>query len=309
MKILRTLIRFFNISSLSVFKIGLKHKIILLPVSYYIPIANILALAKSKSWRKKTPLSGIIFNTKEQIRNLKKIMLPFINEYKDGNFYENALNEKKGLGYGAIEAQALYGVIRAFKPKKIIEIGSGISTHCMIVAGAKNITCIEPFPSNFITNLNKTNKKIKLIKKKVQKVDTVFFKTLSKNDILFIDSSHTLTIDSDITKIYLEILPVLKKGVIIQIHDIFFPYNYQRDANNSTMQWMETQLLQAFLINNKNIEIIFSMSYLHYEASSELKKVFPIYKPHKDVNGIANSMLHVPKKDGYFPSSIYLRVK
>jgi len=308
MKFLRSLIKSFNISVLSVFRLGLKYNIIILPVSYYIPIANILDLRKDKLWRKKTPLSGIIFNTKEQIRNLKKIMLPFINEYKDGKFYENALKEKKGLGYGAIEAQALYGVIRAFKPKKIIEIGSGVSTHCMIVAGAKDITCIEPFPSNFITNLNNANKKIKLIKKKVQKINTAFFKTLSKNDMLFIDSSHTLKIDSDITKIYLEILPVLKKGVIIQIHDIFFPYNFQRDADNSPLQWMETQLLQAFLINNKNIEIIFSMSYLHYEASSELKKVFPIYNPQKDINGIASSMLNVPKKDGYFPSSIYLKV-
>ena len=232
-------------------------------------------------------------------------MSPFIDEYKDGKIYENAAKQDMGLGYGAIEAQALHGIIRNFKPNKIIEIGSGVSTYCMIKAGAKNITCIEPFPKNFLTN----NKKIKLIKKKVQKLDLNIFKSLAKNDLLFIDSSHTLKVDSDLSTIYLEILPILKKGVIIQIHDIFFPYNFQRDANNTTYQWMETQLLQAFLINNKNIDVIFSMSYLHYEAPNELKKLFPIYKPQKDINGIAEGMFNVPKNQGYFPSSIYLRVK
>lgn len=305
MKIMKLIKQYFNISHLSIFKLGLKFNMIILPLHFYIPITNILNLKKDKSWRKKTPMHGIDFKIQNQLSNIKKIILPFVNEYKDGKIYNDAIKNKIGLGYGPIEAQALYGVIKYYKPKKIIEIGSGVSTYCMIKSGAKNITCIEPYPSNFL----KKNKEIKLIKKKIQKIDLDIFKTLSKNDILFIDSSHTLKINSDLTKIYLEILPILKKGVIIQIHDIFFPYNFQRDADNSFYQWLETQFLQAFLINNKKIEIVFSMSYLHYEATNELKKIFPMYKPQKDKNGISKSMLATPKKDGFFPSSIYLKVK
>ena len=304
MKLLKLILKRFNISHLSIFKLGLKFNLVILPYHFYVPVSNILELNKDKSWQKKTNLKGINFNKLNQISNIKKIMLPYFSEYKNGKIYQDATRNNYGLGFGAIEAQALHGVIRHIKPNKIIEIGSGVSTYCMLKAGAKNITCIEPYPSKFLVK----NKKINLIKKNIQKINLDIFKSLSKNDLLFIDSSHTLKINSDLTKIYLEILPILKKGVIIQIHDIFFPYNFQRDANNSIYQWMETQLLQAFLINNNKIEIIFSMSYLHYEAPNELKKLFPIYKPQKDINGIAKSMFKTPKNEGYFPSSIYLKV-
>tara|TARA_X000000950_G_scaffold286919_1_gene397307 strand:- start:1011 stop:1922 length:912 start_codon:yes stop_codon:yes gene_type:complete len=302
---IKLLKKFFNISYKSIFKFGLKYKMIIVPDHFYVPMANILQLKKDTSWKKKTKMNGLNFNKKTQIKNINKILYPYLEEYKDGKIYNNANNSKIGLGYGFIEAQALFGVIKYFKPKKIIEIGSGVSTFCMLNSGGKNITCIEPNPSNFL----KKNKEIKLIKKKIQKVNLDLFKSLSKNDLLFIDSSHTLKINSDLSTIYLEILPILKKGVIIQIHDIFFPYNYQRDADNSYFQWLETQLLQAYLINNKNIEVIFSMSYLHYEEPNALKKLFPLYKPQKDSKGIAKSMFSTNKKNGFFPSSIYLKVK
>ena len=165
MKIFKLIKKIFNISHLSIFKFGLKLNLVILPDHFYVPVSNILELNKDKSWRKKTPLKGINFDKKDQISNIKKIMLPFFSEYKDGKIYKNAIKSDLGLGYGAIEVQALHGVIRHIKPNKIIEIGSGVSTHCMLKAGAKNIICIEPYPSKFLIK----NKKIKLLKNNVQK--------------------------------------------------------------------------------------------------------------------------------------------
>ena len=285
---------------LGLFKFGLKFKVIILPDYYYIPVSNILDLNKDKSWQKKSDLNGIKIDLENQIKNIKKIVLPFRDEYKNGEIYNEALKLNSGPGYGVIEAQALHGVIRYYSPKKIVEIGSGVSTHCMLSAGAKNITCIEPYPSNFI----KKNTKIKLIKKKLQHCDIKIFEDLSAGDFLFVDSTHTLKIGSDVSKIYLEIIPKLKPGVIIHIHDVYFPYNYTRNINNTMFQWLETQMLQALLIDNSKIEILFCMSHLHYEFSNVLKEIFPMYEPQSDTDGIATN-----SDKGFFPSSIYLITK
>ena len=294
---------------LGLFKFGLKFKVIILPDYYYIPVSNILDLNKDKSWQKKSDLNGIKIDLENQIKNIKKIILPFQDEYKNGEIYNEALKLNAGPGYGVIEAQALHGVIRYYSPKKIVEIGSGVSTHCMLSAGAKNITCIEPYPSNFI----KKNTKIKLIKKKLQHCDIEIFENLSAGDFLFVDSTHTLKIGSDVSKIYLEIIPKLKPGVIIHIHDVYFPYNYTRNINNTMFQWLETQMLQALLIDNQKIEILFCMSHLHYEFSNDLKEIFPMYEPQKDIDGICVNKvkyyLNVFPDKGFFPASIYLITK
>jgi predicted O-methyltransferase YrrM len=285
---------------LKIFKLGLKFKLIILPAHYYVPISNILDLKKDKSWQKKSNLYGIKINLNQQIANIRKIVLPFKDDYKKGELYDKAQKLNAGPGYGVIEAQALYGVIKYFKPKKIIEIGSGVSTYIMLNADAKNIVCIEPYPSKFL----KKNTKLTLIKKKLQHCDNKMFENLSKGDFLFIDSTHTLKIGSDVSKIYLDIIPKLKPGIIVHIHDIYFPYNFQRDANNTMFQWLETQMLQALLVNNSKLEILFCMSHLHYKNPDQLKKIFPMYYPQKDNNGIS-----LNNDRGFFPSSIYLITK
>ena len=285
---------------LTIFKFGLRLKLIILPDYYYVPVSNILELNKDRSWQKKSNLEGIEINVGRQLQNLRKIVLPFKEEYKNGDLNDEAVKLNAGPGFGVIEAQALYGVIRYYCPKKIIEIGSGVSTYMMISAGAKSITCVEPYPSNFL----KKNTNIKLVKKKLQHCDEKIFEDLSHGDFLFVDSTHTLKIGSDISKIYLDIIPKLKPGVIIHIHDIYFPYNFSRDANNTMFQELETQMLQALLINNSKIEILFCMSHLHYENTTELKKIFPMYEPQKDYNGIS-----IDEGKGFFPSSIYLITK
>jgi len=302
--IIKTIKKLFKIHYINIFKLGLRFKLIILPDHYYIPIANILELQKNKSWRKKSKLKGIDFNIKKQIKNLNTIIYPERKNYIDGKIYNEAQKNGYGQGFGKIEAQALYAITKNLKPSKIIEIGSGSSTYCMLKAGAKNITCIDPFPSQIL----KKQKKIKLIEKNVQNIDVKKFQSLNKNDFLIIDSTHTLKIGSDVSYIYLEILPQLQEGVIVMIHDIYFPYNYQRDADKSMYQWMETQILQAFLINNPKIEILFCLSYLHYLKPNFLKKIFPSYKAQKDKNGIAKSMLNSPKNEGDYPCLFCLKI-
>ena len=45
-------------------------------------------------------------------------------------------------------------------------------------------------------------------------------------DVLFFDGSHRVFQNSDVTVFFLEVLPLLASGVLVQIHDIFLPADY-----------------------------------------------------------------------------------
>ena len=138
-------------------------------------------------------------------------------------FYHN----NGSYSYG--DAEYLYNIVRYFKPSKFIEIGSGNST-LMVRNAVKanqfenknytcNHTCIEPYEQPWLEQLD-----VKLIREKVEHLDYSIFKNLEKNDILFIDSSHIIRPEGDVLFEYLELLPLLKPGVIVHIHDIFTPF-------------------------------------------------------------------------------------
>jgi hypothetical protein len=106
------------------------------------------------------------------------------------------------------------------------------------------------------------------------------------------------------------VLPRLHKGVIVHFHDIFLPYDYQQDVDQTFLHWAETSLLHAFLISNERVKIIACLSHLHYERKDVLREVFPEYNPQADVNGLR------PEKYKsfdpileHFPSSIYIQIQ
>ncbi len=124
------------------------------------------------------------------------------------------------------DAIALYGMVRHFKPARIIEIGSGNSTFIARAAvddGKLNthITAIDPHPRRDIAQAAHT-----VINVPLEATDLAFVETLDANDILFFDGSHQTFQNSDVTVFFLDVLPRLRPGVIVQIHDIFLPYDY-----------------------------------------------------------------------------------
>jgi hypothetical protein len=123
-----------------------------------------------------------------------------------------------------------------------------------------------------------------LIIEKVENVDESVLIDLAENDILFIDSSHTVKPLGDVNYLFLKIIPQLNPGVIIHVHDIFFPVEYlpYHFFNNRLKQfWQEQYLLHAFLMFNREFEIIISMSYMHFKYQDRLKELFPWYSPER----------------------------
>jgi hypothetical protein len=148
-----------------------------------------------------------------------------------------------------------------------------------------------------------------LIESPVQAVDFEVFDLLDAGDLFFIDSSHSIAPGGDVLYLFLEILPRLKPGVIVHVHDINFPYNYKRDILKTYIQSGETALLQAYLTDNSRVRVVFCLSQLHYEAPDQMKEIFPEYEPQFAENGLVpDDTAAFHSHDTHFPSSIYLQV-
>ena len=107
-------------------------------------------------------------------------------------------------------------------------------------------------------------------------VDLDFFSQLGSSDILSIDSSHTVKIGSDVNYLFLEVLPRLKPGVIVHVHDIFLPFEYRRDwVLDEFRFWTEQYVLQSFLTFNSEFEVLLANYYLSHYHQEQLKATFP----------------------------------
>ncbi len=157
-----------------------------------------------------------------------------------------------------LDIVALYTLLNEFKPKKYIEIGSGNSTKVARKSIKDNklqtkIISIDPFPRANIDHLADT-----VIRQPLENMTdyTMITQELEANDILFIDNSHRCLPNSDATVCFLELLPQLKPGVIVHIHDIYLPYDYPQ--NMCDRFYSEQYVLAAFLLANPaKYEVLF----------------------------------------------------
>jgi hypothetical protein len=104
---------------------------------------------------------------------------------------------------------------------------------------------------------------------------------LDPGDILFIDSSHGVKIEGDVNYPFLQVVPRLKPGVIVHIHDVFLPFDYRRDwmIMEQFRFWSEQYLLQTFLTLNPEFEVLMANNYLNYCHQEDLKATFQLCHP------------------------------
>lgn len=228
-------------------------------------------------------LPGIDMNVTEQLkliglfRYAEELSQIPVNGTPQGVFsFQNGQFE-----YG--DAELLYSVIRHFKPKKIVEIGCGQSTLIARLAEAKNLVenakhscehvCIEPYENSWLENTGAT-----IIRQRIEKLDSALIAALDENDILFIDSSHMIRPQGDVLHEYLCLLPILKPGVLVHIHDIFTPRDYPEQwVMGDRRLWNEQYLLEAFLSLNEEFRIILAANFLAHGYREFVAPACPLF--------------------------------
>ena len=166
--------------------------------------------------------------------------------------------------YGPGDALVLAGMLGKFRPRRVIEIGSGFSSACMLDAAEEHglqthFTFIEPYPMTLFWHLTEQDREAcRVIQSPVQNVDLAVFDELQSGDFLFIDSTHVMKSGSDVNFELFEILPRLKPGVIVHFHDTFWPFEYPTDwLIHLRYAWNELYGLRAFLMYNDRVSMLF----------------------------------------------------
>lgn len=263
------------------FSLWQEHGVHITPVHFYQPIPDTRTLPESL-WERRNELVGIEMNDPVQLDLLCNCFPEFRNEYE--RFPTSAATARPGQfhfdngRFDGTDALVTYCMVRHFRPRRIIEVGSGysslISGQAAVENGNTPLICIEPFPLDFLAQgfpgLDS------LLQKKVEEVGLEFFSQLGEGDILFIDSSHTVKIGGDVNYLFLEVLPRLNPGVIVHVHDIQFPFDYRREwVAGECRFWTEQYLLQAFLAFNCDFEVLFANHYLADQYLNAFQATFP----------------------------------
>ena len=126
-----------------------------------------------------------------------------------------------------LDAAATYAIVRAYKPPRIVEVGSGHSTRFLARAAkdggfTTQITAIDPKPRAHLAGLDA----VSLIRATLQDAGLDVFSQIRAGDVVFIDSSHVLMPGSDVDLLLNRVIPALPAGVLVHIHDIFLPDGY-----------------------------------------------------------------------------------
>ena len=190
--------------------------------------------------------------------------------------------QNPAYGYG--DATTLRAMILHHRPRRLIEVGSGWSSACTLdtldEAGlATEVTFIEPYPQLLRELMWPADReRVEILEAPVQEVPLSRFDVLEENDILFIDSTHVLKTGSDVVHELGEILPRLKPGVVIHIHDVFYPFEYPREwAVVENRSWNELYALRAFLAFNRSFEVVFFNDFFAQLARPVLERDCPSF--------------------------------
>jgi hypothetical protein len=271
----------------------LKWKCLPVPVHFYSPIPDLEDLEKRGIWDARSAMPGVDWNPPGQLELLTALGEKFGSECRWPRnpprevhaFYTN----NPSFSFGC--AAALHSMVRYYRPRAVIEIGSGMSSRVMSAALELNhredhcadYQIVDPYPGEAVRS--GLPRLTRLHAERVETLDPGFFERLGANDILFVDSGHVVKTGGDVNFLVLEVLPRLRPGVIIHFHDISLPDEYARCyATNPRfrMFWTESYLVQAFLAFNGEFEVLLSMHYLMKDHSDAFASAFPAYDPTAD---------------------------
>lgn len=255
---------------------------------YYSPIPDLEALPEDV-WRRCSELPGLDLRPSAGIELLETELAEFVAEFdvplenprRAGVFFLRNGN------FESVDAELLYAMVRWAKPATVLELGSGFSSLLINQAARRNRddgvgtqhVAYDPYPREAILGDALTSP-TRFEARSATDVPLAAFEALEPGDILFVDTTHTVKVGSDVNFIVLEALPRVRPGVFVHFHDIFLPAEYPRTwFADMAYYWNEQYLLQAFLAFNDAFEILLPAQAMARAHPDRLASVVPSFGP------------------------------
>lgn len=249
------------------------------PGHFYSPLTAATDVRRAVAW-KRTPgrdrVPGVELHEAEQVA-LATSLAEELGQPFDGPRYTPSNSM-----FGPADAAVYRSMLRHQRPRRVMEIGSGFSTALALdtVDYPVELTCVEPYPDRLLGLLRPGDTdRLKLLRSPVQDVPLETYAKLESGDLLFIDSTHVAKAGSDVLWLFLQVLPRLAPGVVVHVHDVFWPFDYPDDWLREGRDWTENYLLHAFLVGNSGYEILLFSSWLWQEHPELVPKALATENP------------------------------
>lgn len=259
------------------------------PGHFYSPIVDTAAVAPLyQPGANPQRLAAIEIDAEVQLATWERLLpylqsQPFRDEKTPGlrYFFNNP-------AFAHADGAILHAMLRSHRPRRLVEVGSGYSSACAIdtidlfLGGEVELTFIEPYPQLLEELIEQPRlSRCTVVPHSVQRADPRIFEALEAGDILFIDSTHVMKTGSDVCHELFDILPRLKAGVLIQLHDIFWPFEYPPAwVLQENRSWNELYGLRAFLMYNQTFQIEFFSDYFFQNFLPRIEAEFPTMLKH-----------------------------
>lgn len=199
--------------------------------------------------------------------------VPYQSSASNGFWFDNG-------SFTDFDAVVLYCLLRHLKPKRYVELGCGFSSLMSSRALERNHQERAACEASFCDPEPRLDLNLcygRLVKKRVQDLPLEMFTALNSGDVLFIDTSHVLKLQSDIEVELLRILPSLASGVWVHVHDVFTPYDYPEDwvKRPVRLAFNEQYALECLLSGGKRYEVAIPLHCLVREHPAEMRQFFP----------------------------------
>src|SRR6266540_4540947 len=227
---------------------------------------------------------GIDFRVDEQ----QRLLLKMVELYPEFDWSENPIPGRRfhfGQGwYAQADSICLYSMLRLFRPRRVVEIGSGFTSALMLDVNDRflgrhtELTFVDPYTDRLDLILSREDgSQARIIRERVQDAPANIFTELENGDFLFIDSSHVSKVGSDVNFLFFEVLPNLPIGVFVHFHDVFWPFEYPAKWVAEGRSWNEAYLMRAFLTFNDSFEIVFWVPFAALRWRDLITKRMPAY--------------------------------
>ena len=204
-------------------------------------------------WAAPRAMPGVALDVDEQVAALAALE-PHLVALPDGFDPGNPM-------YGPLDAAVLGAMLARERPSRVVELGSGWSSRIIAASGTRH-EVFDPY--------GEVGERVR-----AQDVPLEVFTSLGAGDVLFVDTSHTVKTGGDVNRIVLDVLPRLAPGVLVHVHDVLLPHEVDRRWLERGWYWTEQDLLHAFLIGNRDWEVLLAVHAAAKAAPDVAKRLAP----------------------------------